>query len=254
MPLEGPALERVLIVGHRGAEALAPENTWAALKAGYEAGADLLELDVQLTRDGRAIVLHDFSLQRKFGQLRWIRDIDWDELKDLDVGGWFSPNFAGERIPLFSDVLEWARGRIPLWVDLKHGFVDGDDDRLEMVALDLIEEAGMDAQVVISSWDQVALDRIRARCPQIPLVVNLPQRLPDPVGYLAAAGARWVAAFWPQTDRRLVAELQEAGIIVVLVGLFTNDYAEVLRLGVDAVTATDPVAARTALAREQGNG
>ena len=243
----GAERDRVLIVGHRGAEALAPENTWAALQAGYASGADLLELDVQLTRDGEAILFHDFSLQPKFGDPRWIRDLTWCDLQELDVGSWFSPDFTGERIPHFSAVLDWARERVALWVDLKHGFVASGDDRLELKALDLIEGSGMDGQVLISSWDQVALARIRARRPDIPLAVNLRERVADPVGQIVPTGARWVTVYWPQVDRQTVDLLREAGLRVNLAGLFTDDYAEVLRLGVDAVTVRDPGPAQRAL-------
>jgi glycerophosphoryl diester phosphodiesterase len=237
----------VLVVGHRGAEALAPENTWAAFRAGYEAGADVLEMDVQLTRDGEAIVLHDFTLAPKWGDPRWVRDLAWDELRELDAGSWFGAAFVGERIPRFVDVLDWARGRVVLQVDLKHGFVDPDDKRLEMAALDLIEQGGMHDQVLVSSWDLVALARVRARCPEIPLAVNLRERVADPVARVQATGARWVTVYWPQVDRQTVACLQAAGLVVNLTGLFTADYTEVLRLGVDAVTAADPGAARAAL-------
>jgi glycerophosphoryl diester phosphodiesterase len=238
---------RVLVVGHRGAEALAPENTWPAFRMGLEAGADLLEVDVQLSGDGEAIVFHDFTLQAKLGDARWVRDLTWDELRGLDVGSWFGPQFAGERIPCLADVLAWARERVALWVDLKHGFADPDDDRLEMTALDLIEGAGMAGRVVISSWDQVALARIAARRPEIPLGVNLRERVADPVAHVAPSGARWVVLYWPQADRQAVARLQQAGLFVVLTDLFTGDYAEGRRLGVDAVTASDPRAARAAL-------
>ena len=240
---------RVLVIGHRGAEALAPENTWAAFQAGYSAGADLLEFDVQLTRDGEAIIYHDFTLKPKLGDPRWVRDVAWADLRGLDVGSWFGPAYAGERIPRFLDVLDWARGRIPLQVDLKHGFADPDDDRLEMLSLDLIDRSGMEGQVVISSWDRVALARIRARNPAIALSVNLRERVADPVARVTPTTARWVTVFWPQTDRRIVSCLQEAGLAVSLANLFTADYAAALRLGVDAVTATDPGAARAALDR-----
>ena len=246
-----PASGRILVIGHRGAEALAPENTWAAFQVGYEAGADLLELDVQLTRDGEAIVFHDFTLQPKFGDPRWVRDLAWDEFRGLDVGSWFGPKFAGEHIPRFEDVLAWARSRVALQVDLKHGFQAPADDRLEMAALDLIEAADMAEQVVISSWDQVALARIRARCPDIALAVNLRERVPDPVAQIAPTGARWTTLFWPQADQPTVARLQQAGLLVNLANLFTGNYAEVLRLGVDAVTAGDPGAARAAILEEQ---
>jgi glycerophosphoryl diester phosphodiesterase len=213
-----------------------------------QAGAYLIEVDVQLTRDGEAILFHDFSLQPKFGDPRWIRDLTWDDLRELDAGRWFSPAFAGERIPRFADVLDWARREgVALWVDLKHGFVAPNDDRLEMTALDLIEAADMADQVVISSWDQVALERILVRRPEMPLAVNLRQRVPDPVRQIGRTGARWVVVYWPQVDRQTVAQLQAAGFVVTLTHLFTEDYAEALRLGVDAVTAADPGAARAAL-------
>jgi glycerophosphoryl diester phosphodiesterase len=238
----------VLVIGHRGAEALAPENTWLSFQTAHKAGADLIELDVQLTRDGEAILFHDFSLQPKLGDPRWIRDLAWNELFELDVGSWFSPAFVGARIPRFADVLDWARREgAALWVDLKHGFVAPGDDRLEMTALDLIEAADMTDQVVISSWDQVALERILARHPDMPVAVNLRERVPDPVRQIGRTGARWVVVYWPQVDRQTVAQLQNAGLVVTLTNLFTEDYAEVLNLCVDAATATDPDAARAAL-------
>ena len=243
--------DRIWIVGHRGAEALAPENTWAALEAGYRAGADLLEVDIQLSRDGRAILFHDFTLQPKLGDPRWVRDLTWEALQTLDVGRWFGPRFAGQRIPLLTEVLDWARERVWLWLDLKHGFVAPDDDRLERTALELVEAAGMAERVVISSWDQVALARIKARRPDIPLAVNLRPRVANPVEEMRGAGADWVVVYWPQTDRQAVARLQAAGLTVVLTGLFGGHYTEARRLGVDALTARDPAAAWAALAQGQ---
>jgi len=245
-----PEGDRILVVGHRGAEGVAPENTWPALEAGYRAGADLLELDVQLTRDGQPVLFHDFSLVPKLGDPRWLRDLDWDEVRALDVGRWFGPAFAGQRIPRLDEVLDWARGRVALQLDLKHGFVEDDDDRLEMAVLDLLEALDLARQVVIWSWDRVALARVRARSPDVTLGVNLRERVPDPVGNVLPSGARWVSVFWPQVDARSVAALQGAGLVVNLCDLFTGDYAEARRLGVDAVTTTDPAAARAALEQD----
>jgi glycerophosphoryl diester phosphodiesterase len=226
-----PGRERILIVGHRGAEGVAPENTWAAIEAGYRAGADLLELDVQLTRDGQAVIFHDFTLMPKLGDPRWLRDLTWEEVRALDVGRWFGPAFAGEGIPRLEEVLDWTRGRVAL----------------EMAVLDLVEEMDMVRQVVIWSWDRVALARVRARNVDVALGVNLRERLPDPAGNVLPTGARWVSLFWPQTDRRSVAALQGAGLYVNLGNLFTEEYGEAQRLGVDAVTTGDPAAARAAL-------
>jgi glycerophosphoryl diester phosphodiesterase len=245
---------RVLVIGHRGAEALAPENTWASFHAAREAGADLLEVDVQVTRDGVAVVYHDFTLWPKFRDPRWVRDVEWDELRGLDVGGWFSPAFAGERIPRLDEVLAWARGRVGLQLDLKHGFQEADDDRLESAALELVAAARLEDQVLISSWDEVALARIHARRPEIALAVNLRPRVADPVAYVAPSGARWAMVYWSQTEREIVDRLHQAGLRVCLNELFTEEYAEALRLGVDAVTARDPGRARAVLDRLVSSG
>lgn len=245
-----PPRDRILVVGHRGAEGVAPENTWAALEAGYRAGADLLELDVQLTRDGQAVVFHDFTLVPKLGDPRWLRDLAWEEVRALDVGRWFAPAFAGQRVPRLDEVLHWAKGRVTLWLDLKHGFVQDEDDRLEMAILDLVAGLEMERQVLISSWDRVALARVRARRPDIALGVNLRERVPDPVACVAPSGARWASLFWPQADARSVAALHAAGICVNLCNLFTEDYEQARRLGIDAVTTTDPATARAELAHD----
>jgi glycerophosphoryl diester phosphodiesterase len=242
-----PDRDHILVVGHRGAEAVAPENTWPALRAGYEAGADLLELDVQLTRDGQAVLFHDFTLMPKLGDPRWLRELTWEEVRALDVGRWFGPAFAGQQVPRLDEVLAWARGRVALWLDLKHGFMEDGDDRLEMAVLDLVEAQGMASQVLISSWDRVALARVQARCPQLALGVNLRERVPDPVGNVLPSGARWVTVWWPQADVRSVARLRGAGLCVNLAELFTSDYDQARRLGVDAITAPNPAAARAAL-------
>jgi glycerophosphoryl diester phosphodiesterase len=240
---------RVLVIGHRGAEGLAPENTWAALRAGCGAGADLLEIDVQVTRDGQAILFHDFTLYPKLGDPRWVRDLAWEELHGLDVGGWAGPGFAGERIPRLAEVVEWARGRVGLQVDLKHGFQAPGDERLERAAVEIIDRAGMIGEVVISSWDEVALARIHARRPDLALGVNLPSRVADPAARVAATGARWVMVFWPHIDAEAVARLHQAGHHVCLNGLFTEQYEQAVHLGADAVTAGDPGAARAVLER-----
>jgi glycerophosphoryl diester phosphodiesterase len=245
-----PEQGRILVVGHRGAEGVAPENTWAAIEAGYQAGADFLELDVQLTCDGVPVLFHDFSLRPKLGDPRWLRDLAWNEMRKFDVGRWFGPAFAGQRIPRLEEVLDWARGRVALQLDLKHGFVQGDDDRLEMAVLDLVEALNVARQVVIGSWDRVALARIRARNPGVALGVNLRERLPDPVGSVQSTGACWASVFWPQADGRSVAALQRVGLYVNLCDLFTDEYTEARRLGVDAVTTKDPAAARAALAHD----
>ena len=87
---------RFLIVGHRGAAARAPENTAAGLVAGLDAGADQIEVDAGLTRDGRVVLLHDTTLDRTTSGRGPLRAKDFAQVARLDAGSWFSPRFADE--------------------------------------------------------------------------------------------------------------------------------------------------------------
>src|SRR5512140_1438453 len=87
-----------LVVGHRGAPARAPENTAASFRAALDAGAGAIELDVGLSKDGHAVVLHDATLDRTTSGRGPLARRTWPELAELDAGGWFSPRFAGEPV------------------------------------------------------------------------------------------------------------------------------------------------------------
>ena len=89
---------RTLIESHRGVEnGDVPENSWSAIKLGHELGADLIEVDIQLSRDGVAFLRHNYQLPDK----RWSHSLTWNELKELKI--------EGEPLPLLEDVLVWAR-------------------------------------------------------------------------------------------------------------------------------------------------
>ena len=98
----------MLILGHRGARGHAPENTMASFQAALDMGADGIELDVQMTKDGKVVVCHDHSLERTSNGSGWLVEHTREELRALDFGSWFSPQFAGEKIPTLREVLQWA--------------------------------------------------------------------------------------------------------------------------------------------------
>jgi glycerophosphoryl diester phosphodiesterase len=105
------------ISGHRGAAGYAPENTMAAFSVGWQREADLLELNVQFTRDGHVVVIHDSSLERTTRGTGWVGDKTLEELRTLDAGSWYGPAFSGERIPTLDEVVAWAKGRIRLNIE-----------------------------------------------------------------------------------------------------------------------------------------
>src|SRR5512137_910870 len=94
-----PQLRRPLILAHRGASRRAPENTMAAFRLAVQVGADGVELDVQLSRDGEVVVMHDGRVDRTSDGHGRVRDLTLAELRAFDAGRWVAPEFAGERIP-----------------------------------------------------------------------------------------------------------------------------------------------------------
>ena len=100
------ALNLPAVIGHRGAAAAAPENTLAGLRRGRTLGARWVEFDVQLSRDGRCILLHDDTIDRTTDGRGKAAALDFDALRQVDAGAWFAPEFKGERIPAFEEALE----------------------------------------------------------------------------------------------------------------------------------------------------
>ncbi|MGH8454787.1 MAG: glycerophosphodiester phosphodiesterase, partial [Nevskiales bacterium] len=109
----------VRVIAHRGAKHACPENTLSAFDQALLEGADGMELDLRLTRDGVPVVFHDHTL-RKLGQLRQrLSDLALAQLRRLDFGGWFDPAFAGEPIPTLAQVLERYARKTQLCLELK---------------------------------------------------------------------------------------------------------------------------------------
>ena len=100
------------IIAHRGASAYEPENTLRAFERAIEMGATMLELDVHISRDGYPVVIHDAELSRRTNGRGWIADLTLDEIQQFDAG-------LGERVPSLAEVVELARGRAQLYIDLK---------------------------------------------------------------------------------------------------------------------------------------
>lgn len=95
------------VFAHRGASRYAPENTLAAFLKAKELGARWIEFDVMLTADEKVVVIHDETVDRTTGSSGYVCDYPYNNLKKLDAGSWFSPEFSVEKIPLLSEVIDW---------------------------------------------------------------------------------------------------------------------------------------------------
>lgn len=156
-----------LVIGHRGYPARCPENTMASFEAAIDAGADAVELDVRLSRDGALVVLHDDTVDRTTDGTGRVDQLDLAALEDLDAGSRFGSAFAAERIPTLDAVLDAFGDRVLLNLELKPGDVPGGRDLADRVAR-AIGARGLEAGVVVSCFDHAPLRRLAEASPDIP--------------------------------------------------------------------------------------
>ncbi|MGI9823321.1 glycerophosphodiester phosphodiesterase [Agromyces sp. Marseille-Q5079] len=237
--LRGPG-EPALIIGHRGDRAEAPENTMPSLELAMDRLA-YVETDVQLSRDGVPMLFHDTDLERITGDDASVGDLDADELGRLDVGAWYGPEFADERMPTLERFLSALADRpdARALVELK---ADWTNDEVRTV-VDLVEQFGLRGRVVLESFSLetlFAVQRVSPTTPRIMLIRELPA---DPVPMaerLGLIGYGTTARSVTAQPQALVA-LHEAGVAVLCYTLNTEDrWEEVGALGVDGIITDEP--------------
>ncbi len=150
------------IMAHRGASKVAPENTMAAFRQAIADGADWIELDVQETADGEVVVLHDSDFMKLSGNPLKIWNAQLEELASIDIGSWFDPQFAEERVPTLAEVLELCKNKVCVNIELKYY---GHDQQLEQRVVDIVESAGMAEQIMVMSLKPAGVAKIKALRP-----------------------------------------------------------------------------------------
>ena len=151
------------MIAHRGYSDLAPENTLAAFRLGWESGADGVECDVHLTKDGQVICIHDYDTERLAGERVEIAKADWEELKSLDVGSWKGPVWKGERIPLLKDALIEGPEDLLWVVEIKCG------DEIVQPLLEAIGKVGpaIWERIIVISFNDEPLAELKRLRPSI---------------------------------------------------------------------------------------
>lgn len=240
------ARETAVVIGHRGAAAAAPENTLAAVESGLAQGADYVEIDVQETADGAIAVVHDSDLMRVAGADVKIWAATRESLAPIDIGSWFGPGFAAERVPLLSEVLERARSRGKVLIELKYY---GHDERLEQRVVDLVEQAGQVDEVAFMSLEYEQVKKMRTLRPSWTVGLLTAKA----VGDLTALDADFLAVNAGIATRRFVQRAHGRGKKVYVWTL--NDPVQMFRmlnLGVDGLITDKPALARWVIERRSG--
>ncbi len=158
---------RTLVYGHRGARAYAPMNTLPSFELAVQQGAHGVELDVHRSRDGYPVICHDFTVDSTTDGSGRVTDMTLGQLKALDAGVRFDPKFAGTRIPTLDEVFEAVGKRVFVNVEIKSESVE--TDGVEQVTADCITRHNMQARVIVSSFNPLALKRFRAIMPDVPI-------------------------------------------------------------------------------------
>lgn len=227
-------MTRPLIWAHRGASALAPENTLAAFALAAAVGADGLELDIHLSHDGFPVVLHDDTLDRTTDGDGPVERWRLEDLQELDAGSWFSADYAGETLPTLLEVLAMFAGHLRLNLEVK-------DARAGLAVLDLLRDFP-EADVLVSSFDRELLKVLRRAAPELPLAVLLDRD--DWHRALALAVELGAVAFHPRADlvnRPMLTACRAAGLVVNVWTVDAPDAVRrLVRLGVDGLFANDP--------------
>ena len=217
-PAERAAARKVL-VAHRGASSYAPEHTLAAYRLALEQGADFVEQDLQISKDGVLVCLHDLTLERTTdvetvfpdratagigGSRTWpVSSFTLAELKRLDAGAWFGPAFAGTRIPTFQEAIDLVRGKAGLYPETKapevygsRGF-DMEALLLEQLTRNGLHRPGGDPRtpVIVQSFSSESLRKMKRAGAAIPLVFLVSDADPGRGRWLSDTGLQDVARF-----------------------------------------------------------
>ena len=242
----GAAPRRLLVAGHRGTCVGAPENTMAAFRRAAAAGVCAVEFDVQWTRatadePSQMVVIHDRTLDRTTDGTGPVAEHTWSELRRLDAGRWYGSRWAGERLPRFEEVLAFVAGTsMRAFAELKVSQVSAEQAAAYVAA---VRAAGMVGRTVASAFHTAVLAAVRDAGAGVVPTGIIEQANPRTDANVRARGT----AYYPVTTAVTpdqVRSLRTSGVEVFgWPARSAADYEVAAALGLDGVTADDPVAA-----------
>ena len=230
-----------LIIAHRGDLSNAPENTLPAFQRARESGADGIELDVRLTRDDQLVVYHDRGLKRIGGVRSLVTNTTLQEMRSLDVGGWFGPEFRGLQAPTLDEVFELLPPDYLVNVEMKAVI-----DRMRLIAhkvAEVVKRHGRQGSTLVSSFNPISLWELRKIEPCILRGYIWSRRHPPPIR--SRCFSRMVRAHWydPAHDSynpRLMRNMRRRNVKTLAWDVdFDRDLSRMASSGLDAVVTDD---------------
>jgi glycerophosphoryl diester phosphodiesterase len=240
--MKRPNIDRPLIFAHRGACRVAPENTLPAFEAAIRLGADGIELDVQYSSDGVMVIFHNPTLEKTSNGTGRVTAHTLAELRELDAGAWFAPEFAGTRIPTLDEVLDLVKGKLLVNIELK--VLNSLSSSLGADVVQAVRAHAMADQVVISSFNPFVLRAAKRAGPEIECALLLAHDLPAWMHWGVTRRHSRADSLHPDTEMVDAAYMARAKKLRMPVRVWTVDDAADMRrlstLGVDAIITNVP--------------
>ena len=219
---------RTLIESHRGIEADVPENSWPAIRLGHQLGADLIEVDVQLSQDGVAFLRHNYQLPDG----RWAHDLCWEELKTLKIDG--------ESLPKLEDVLVWARdSRAHLSLDMKTFFKP--EGVLSKEVIRLLERTDTSNNVLLLFFDHEELLHTKLANPELTARALLTGRLFNYPEYLQKIRADCVSLSYGMQRPSDIDQIHSIGAALVLIEYWNQSSDLFQQCDIDVLSVGNPL-------------
>lgn len=233
---------RVHVYAHRGFAARAPENTLPAFALAVQAGADGIEFDVQMTADGELVVIHDDTVDRTTDGFGSVGNLTSHELRHLDAGSWFSPQFTGVNIPTLDEVLGLAaQAPYPVMLNLELKYGDTPYPSLEFRAWERVLAYGLGARTIVSSFYHESLRRLKRAHPEAQIALLYQDGLVDPWLYARYLNAGALHPHYKVVSAEQIAQIRQQGVQVrVYTVNDEDDLRRFCRWGVDAVITEHP--------------
>ncbi|HEY0458995.1 MAG TPA: glycerophosphodiester phosphodiesterase family protein [Pyrinomonadaceae bacterium] len=243
-----------LIIAHRGASALAPENTFAAFKKAITDGAEGIEFDVRLSRDGETVVFHDATLSRLSVRKNLVSSLTAEELRAIDVGSWFAKrksnatgDFSAERIPTLKETLDFLKDFTGLiYIELKCR--ESETEKLVKAVCEIVSGSPLLPQIIVKSFQLEAIPRVRRRCPEVktaalfaPKIMTILRKEKRLVNIAYELGADMISVHFSLATRKLMKKAEKRNLPVTI---WTADNPRWVRrafdLGLFAVITNNP--------------
>lgn len=206
--------DKPMVLGHRGAMGLAPENTIAGIKEAIKCNADLVEIDVQLSKDRKVVVIHDPTFDRTTTGSGYVAEITSSQIKKFDAGVKFDKKFKGEKVPFLEEVIQFLLDypAIKLNIEIKNGpvYYPGIEEEIAKI----IDEYDYYNNVIISSFDHWALKKIKEINPKIYTGLLYGSRIYNLERYVEELGLSAVHPFWFYLTKEIVDSMHKIDIAV----------------------------------------